>query len=269
MSETKFGACSSTPASIPDPSKISEAEGSMGRHNFSLSHPKNYLGVPIAVDASGATGALVMQHLVNMAGEARRGATALGLLTEDGELTGRGGAVVAAAESIANDSDAALRHLQDLKGSQGRFITSEPAWGSVAQTVFASHPVTKAVVDVLETTDEPLPLPKLSGHLATSHPDIAADYFLDTESIPADEPVAQLASVAGDEPIIAACNWLGETSAYQTQTTYQLKSLLCHVGILSQPGVDSSQLVPREDRWSLSPLFEPCVRDAAFGGEDR
>lgn len=248
---------------------ITEATGNMGCHSFSLSHPKNYLGVPVAVDAAGATGALVMQHLVNMAGEARRGATALGLLTEDGELTGRGEGVVAAAESIANDSDAALRHLQDLKGGQGRFITSEPEWGSVAQTVFATHPVTKAVVDVLETTGDPLSLPKLSAHLAASHPDIAADYFLDTESIPVDDPAAQMASVAGDEPIIAACYWLGDTSAYQTQTTFQLKSLLCHVGILSQPGVDSSQLVPREDRWSLSPLFDPCVRDAAFRGEDR
>jgi len=67
-----------------EPAKIQE---------FKLNHPKNYLAVPLAVVADGATDALIREHAVNLPRRARRGAEETGLIAATGDVTPLGEAV--------------------------------------------------------------------------------------------------------------------------------------------------------------------------------
>ena len=261
MSRTVRPTEDTAPTAPPTPTDIVVASGETTRHRFSLNHPKNYLGVPIAKAALGDTGGLVIQHLVGMAGEAKRGAAALGLLTQDGDTTERGSQIVAAAKEIHGSPTSALESFADLRGRSGRFINAVPVeWVQTVQSTFLTHPTIRALVQVVPDSVEGYSLPDFTAELAANNPEVAREAVLAPARIDIEDPAAALEdALADDQSLTEACPWLTQTESYRSGTTYQLKSLLCHAGILTEPGVDTSRLAPRNDTWALSPRLSPAV----------
>ena len=241
--------------SLPLSKSLSTPTGTIG-HSFKLTHPKNYLGVPLAVATDAPSGILIQQYLVKMAGEARLGAIELGLITQQDELTAKGELFVDSVTSSQADPEDGLIQFSNLKGARSRFSNSTPKMAEAGQQIFCAHPVVASILDVIKPTEQ-LTLPDVVCRLAEEHPEVVTEAFITPETIPDDSPVQTLRS--GERP-----HWLSETDSYLTLTTFQLKSLLCHVGILTMPGSDSSDLTPDEDTWCLSPQLSAETRDLAL-----
>lgn len=243
------------------PTDILDSHGDTAEHGFKLSQPKNYLGVPLAVAAPGSTGGLVMQHLVGMAGEAKLGAAALGLLTDDGALTERGKKVTDEATAIHGSPSAGLSALHDLKGSSGRFIDSLPGWTATLQSTFVGYPPVRAILNVVPPGSDPIALPALVGRLSASSPETAAEHLLRAEAIDTADPVGDAAAAhKSGKDVATACPWTTLPSSFQSSTTFQLKSLLYHAGIVTEPGADSSRLSPTKDYWAHSPRLDDRIQ---------
>ncbi len=216
--------------------------------SFRYNHPKNYVGVAIAVAAPGSTGALVQSYIVRGAGAAKRGAQQLGLLTDTGGLTRLGDRVAIRAREEYGSLQEALERFGELKGSTKRFVeVDDGAWHPLAGEVAMTHPVVSDVVEMVGEYDG-LRLPELAHEYLDMDPHRARHVLVrDTVDIPvADENVAEL---------------LFEPAIYRTAITCQLKSVLYHCGILTEPGSDSKHLVPETDVWRLE-------EDAPINGGD-
>lgn len=201
-----------------------------------FTHPKNYLGVPLAVAVDGATGALVVQHLVDLPGRAKRGAQALGLLDLAGNLSLRGDRVVATAVRAHGSPRAGLDALKDLSGSSRRFVTARPSWALLARHLAQTYGPAQPIIDVLRGHGS-LALPALVKNLAQDRPEYVVETFLQADDIAASD--------------ICAEGSLERADAYRGQAVYQLKSLLYHCGVLTQRGADTSRLEPPTDVWAL------------------
>ena len=240
--------------------RMATAAGDTQPHRFHLTHPKNYIGVPLAVAADAPTEILVPQHLVKMAGEAAYGAQGLGLVTPRNNLTERGQIIVdEAAEHFASSEDALISLGANARS---RFITANPTFAAVAQAVFATYQPVEPLIAVLDS-EGPLTLAELSVALAEAHPNALSETLLQSDRIPDQSPIETLQS--SERP-----SWLSEADSYHSLSTYQLKSLLCHVGILTTPGADSTHLDPDSDVWALSPHLSTAVRErivANLGGD--
>lgn len=196
-----------------------------------LSHPKNYLGVPLAVAAAGDTGGLIMAHLVGMAGRAKAGAESLGLLDAQGDITARGHRVVIAAERYHGGPADALEVFEELSGSPKRFIDAVPEWTPVLREAIGRRP---PINTLLKTVDERggCTLSELVRHLAVYNPDLA-DEFRGDESPPAWSDGADLT----------------DPSWYRGAAIFQMKSLCYHAGLLTERGKDTHSVEPTCDRW--------------------
>lgn len=217
-----------------------------------LTRPEHYLAVPLAVDADGDTGGTLIQATVEMPGELRLGARGLGLITTPDNpgdatavLTSAGEAVVA---HVAHSSEMSLDSLAEMS-HRGRLITTHPEWGHLVQRVFGGHPLTRAVVSILPPAGTPVSLPELARQLYDHQSDLAMDCLLATAP-----------------PETAA---LETAEAYLSTATYQFKSALCHAGILTMPGQDSTSLTPPAQTWTVDPLVSQTAATAANanGGE--
>ena len=195
-----------------------------------------------------------------MAGEASYGAQDLGLVTHHDTLTERGQLIVdEAAKHFASSEDALISLGANARS---RFITANPVFAAVAQAVFATYSPVAPLIAVLDS-EGPLTLSELSVALADAHPDALSETLLQPDRIPDDSPVESLQSP--ERP-----SWLSEPDSYHSLSTYQLKSLLCHVGILTTPGADSTHLDPDSDIWALSPHLSTPVRERvvdSLGGD--
>ena len=231
--------------------RMAAAAGEIRPYHFRLTHPKNYLGVPLAAAADAPTEILVPQHLVKMAGEAAFGAQDLGLVTSHNALTERGQIIVDEAATHYTTPEDALISLSE--NARSRFINANPVFADVAQAVFATYHPVKPIIVVLAGRG-PLALPELAVALADAHPEALSETLLSLDRIPDESPVKTLQS--SERP-----SWLSETDSYHSLSTYQLKSLLCHVGILTTPGADSTHHDPSTDIWALSPHLSTAVRD--------
>lgn len=229
--------------------------------HLKLSNPKNYVGVPIAVRADGATAGLIPQHLTTMAGEVRRGATSLGLLNNDGELTPHGHAVVDVAEHIEGGPTRALETLGGLKRKRTRFVDALPQWKPVAQAVFGTLPQVQAILDVVQQAPSGgFTLPQLATVLSHEHPDVA-DSTLLSSSVSSAE-IRKTTSPTDPTSL----DVLSSSDAYQTLATFQLKSLLYHSGILTTPGVHSGTITPESDHWEVD-TQNSSIAAGSSGGE--
>lgn len=223
----------SVPCAAPG---LDTARADDGIDHLVFTHPKNYLGVPLAVTVDGATGALVVQHLVDLPGRAKRGAQALGLLDLAGNLTPRGDQVVATAVRAHGSPRAGLDALKNLSGSSRRFVTARPGWAPLARHLAHTYGPAQPIIDVLRG-HRSLALPALVRHLAQDHPEYVVETFLQADDIAASD--------------IGAEESLERADAYRGQAVYQLKSLLYHCGVLTQRGADTSRLEPPTDVWAL------------------
>lgn len=230
-------------------SEIADADQALPHDvgQFSLNHPKNYFGVPLAIAAPGKTDALITTHLVQMEERARAGAAALDLITPGGDLTQLGETVVGIVTDETNLLDE-LETLNDLKGTSTRFVDAAPRyWNPIARHTLQQNPLTGDVVMLLEKTG-PVTLPELTEFAARHGHPFHEMVLRNPDSI--------------DVTSEAEVGSLEQPEVYSGQAVYQFKNLLFHCGILTERGADTSALVPMQDVWAVEPSLISLGGDA-------
>jgi hypothetical protein len=220
-------------------------------NSYRLTHPKNYVGVPLAVAAPTPAEVLVDDHLVAMAGAAKVGARALGYLTPTDQLTPAGERIVTAASDHYGSPAAALTTLENDKIRYGQFAEQAPVLASAGREPLGTHPGVQIIVDVLDA-DGPLSLPELAVRCFEQAPTRTAGFLLVDE----DETLDVIAGATLEDPPAV----LNTPDAYPSETTYQFKSVLAHFGILTTPGADSATLDPTTDTWALGAAAAEVTR---------
>ncbi|AGB38039.1 hypothetical protein [Natronococcus occultus] len=219
--------------------------------SFGLNHPKNYLGYPIAHYADGDTATLLSRYdVVGAVDDARKGAAFLGLI-EDApggiELTPLGKEVVRFAKRTAGSVEGALATFADWYRSRKRFVELAPAWGELARRVVFAYPATELLVTELQALHrdglrEPS-LVEFLEYLHELHPSFAVELF-----VRGDEDVRGRALTSDGE---LRRTPLEDGESYHSPTVFQLKTMLYHVGILTERGREPHRLDPTDDVWAL------------------
>ncbi|WP_276272465.1 hypothetical protein [Haloarcula litorea] len=218
--------------------------------SFGLNHPKNYLGVPLALAHDGETRPLIADRVVGAVDDAVRGAAFLDLVDErpDGlRLTELGREVVRFALAEHGDLDTALSRFADWHGTRGRFVDVAPRWGQLARRVVYAYPATELLVSELRTLaadGHPEPtLVELVRYLHEVHPTFTVELFLrGTESV-------RRRALTADGELRAEA--LTDGSVYHAPTVFQLKAMYYHAGVLTGRGAEPSTLDPATDVWAL------------------
>jgi len=220
-------------------------------NSYRLTHPKNYVGVPLAIATSSPAEVLVEEYLVKMAGAAKIGARALGYLTPRDRLTPAGQELVATATDAYGSPEAALTELASDDVRYGQFDDTAPALARAGRRPLQDHPGVQLIVEVLDEHG-PLSLPELTVACVKRAPDQTSGFLLVDDDDLLDAVVG--ASIA-DPPTT-----LETTDAYPSETTYQFKSILAHFGIVATPGADSATLEPTADTWAFGPTASEVSR---------
>lgn len=219
---------------------------------YRLNHPKAYIGYSIALakadgDASRAAD-LTSEYVVNMPDTARVGAANLGLVTNEQSpsLTTRGQVVAQRATRLHDGLDGALELMESLKGTHKRFTDFAPKWKAVGPYIAMGDPSVAYLIPLLQDLHAehsgPFRLPDLVSYLLERDPDFTIEVFIrDTQRARDRVAMPDIRQTA-----------LHETSTYRASTTYQLKNLLYHLGVLTQRGADTNKLDPETDEWELT-----------------
>lgn len=218
--------------------------------SFGLNHPKNYLGYALAVYHPEPTEETVKEYVVGAVPDARKGAGFLGLVDSTGaskRLTPLGKEVVRFAVSEHGEVESALEEFDGWRGSRKRFTKVAPKWGLVARRVIFEYPATELIVEELQSlheqgVHEPT-LREFVLHLFDSHPSFAVELFVSSR----DEKRERV--FASDDELDPDVLENGEV--YQPSTTFQLKAMMYHTGILTETGAEPSRIDPTEDVWRL------------------
>jgi hypothetical protein len=217
---------------------------------FGLNHPKNYLGYVLAVYHPEPTDEVVEEYVVGAVRDARMGAEFLGLVdttSADGRLTSLGREVVRFAVSEHGDIESALEEFDGWRRSQKRFTEVAPKWGLVARRVIFEYPATELIVEELQSLHEQgIREPTLKEfvlRLFDSHPSFAVELFVSSK-----DEKRERVFISEDEldPDV-----LENGEVYQPSTTFQLKAMMYHTGILTETGAEPSRIDPTEDVWRL------------------
>lgn len=211
-------------------------------NSYRLTHPKNYVGVPLAVAATTPAEVLIDKYLVAMAGAAKIGARALGYLSPSDHLTATGEELVATATDVYNGPETALAALATDDIRYGQFDTAAPELASIGREPLADHPGVRLVVDALDTHG-PLSLSELTVACFERAPEQAVGFLLVSD----DDLIDAVTAATPTDPPAE----LETPEAYPSETAYQFKSVLAHFGILTTPGADSATLDPTSDTWEL------------------
>lgn len=220
-------------------------------NSFSLNHPKNYLGYPIALAADGDTDALLKQYqIVNATAQARRGASHLNLIDTSlghARLTPLGKEVVRFAVRQSGSIDAALSEFESWYRSRKRFCELAPAWGELARRVLFAYRGTTLIIEELQQmhTDgftEPS-LTEFVSYLHTLHPTFTIELFIKGTE-------AARRRVLTPEGNIRRAG-LKDGEVYHSPTVFQLKTMLYHAGFLTDRGREPHRLDPQTDVWAL------------------
>jgi hypothetical protein len=225
------------------------AQGVAGK-SFGLNHPKNYLGVPLAVSHDGDAPELHAVHVLRPVDDAIRRALFLGLV-DDGparlSVTSLGEEVVRFALREYRSLDDALAAFEEWKRSRKRFIDLAPKWGELTRRVVFAYPATQLLVDELQQMhDDDIVAPSLVDlveWLHVQHPTFTVELF-----VRGDEAVRER-TLTGDGGLRSGA--LEDGSVYHSPTVFQLKAMLYHAGILTERGAEPSNLEPRADQWRL------------------
>jgi hypothetical protein len=218
--------------------------------SFGLNHPKNYLGVPLALYATGETDRLLADHVVGATADARTGAAFLGLVESGADglsLTPLGAEVVRFGLTRRDSARAALEVFAEWKRSQTRFTDLAPAWGQLARRVMWMYPATQLLVEGLQTLHD-------AGHSGPSliefvewlhdrHPTFAVELFV--------RGTTAARSQVLDEDGQLVQEALASGTVYHAPTVFQLKAMLYHAGLVTDRGAEPSQLSPTDDVWAL------------------
>jgi len=228
-------------------------------HQFDLSHPKNYIGVPLAIASDEPVEIAVPQNLVKMAGEAAYGAEALGLITRDKQLTTAGESVV---ENLTETQTVQTAFNEIADSTRSRLIDAIQSPTAVQQPI-ARYPPSAAIIQILSTEGE-LTLEELTIHALQNNYKILIAYLLSTAP-------TTFKAFSDDSSKSTTDNRTQTTvEDYTATATYQFKSILFHTGILTTPGSDTTSLDPHNDIWALSPHLDAQLQKTAisadFGG---
>ncbi len=218
--------------------------------SFGLNHPKNYLAYPVSLYAAHDTETLLAEHVVGATAQARTGAAFLGLIETrpaGDRLTPLGREVVRFAIEEHGSARAAVERFDDWKRSSRRFVDVAPRWGQLARRVVFDYPATELLVEELQRMyddgiAEPT-LPQLVTYLHELHPTFAVELFV-RGTDRARQRVLDERGGLRREP-------LTDPTIYHSPTTFQLKAMLYHAGILTERGAEPSRLVPERDVWAL------------------
>ncbi len=223
----------------------------VAHQSFNLNHPKNYLGYALGVYSSQPTKEAVDEYVVGEVRGARQGAEFLGLVNTSGaqdRLTSLGKEVVRFAVSEHGSVESALEKFIDWQGSRSRFADVERRWGMVARRVIFEYPATELIVDELQSLhDRGVQEPTLREfviHLYDSHPSFAVELFISNK-----DEKRERAFRDNDTLDTEA---LKQGELYQPGTTFQLKAMMYHTGILIDTGKEPSNIDPTEDIWRLT-----------------
>lgn len=218
--------------------------------SFGLNHPKNYLGYAVATHHPLPTEEVVDEYVVGAVHDARKGAEFLGLVDTSGaadSLTPLGREVLRFAVSEHGDVESAIEVFDGWRRSRKRFTEVAPKWGLVARRVVYEYPATELIVEELQKLhDEGVYHPTLRElvlHLFDSHPSFAVELFVSSK----DEKRERV--FAGEDELDAEVLKNGEV--YQPSTTFQLKAMMYHAGLLTETGAEPSRIDPTEDIWRL------------------
>jgi hypothetical protein len=218
--------------------------------SFGLNHPKNYLGYAVATHHPLPTEEVVEEYVVGAVRDARKGAEFLGLVGTSGvadSLTPLGREVLRFAVSEHGDAESALEVFDGWGRSRKRSTGVAPKWGLVARRVVYEYPATELIVEELQKLHNEgvsdTTLRELVLHLFDSHPSFAVELFVSNK----DEKRERV--FAGEDELDAEVLENGEV--YQPSTTFQLKSMMYHAGLLTETGAEPSRIDPMEDVWQL------------------
>jgi hypothetical protein len=218
--------------------------------SFGLNHPKNYLGVPLAMCHPADTDEMLAECVVRAVDDARRGATFLGLIAEhpdQTELTPLGEEVVRFALSRYGSVDTALTAFENWQGSRKRFCDVAPEWGLLTRRVVWTYPATQLFVEELQTMhDDGVHEPSLVDlveWLHVQHPTFTIELFL--------RGTDDVRSRVLDEKGSLHAAELKDGNVFHSPTVFQLKAMLYHGGILTERGSEPHRLDPTTDIWQL------------------
>jgi hypothetical protein len=218
--------------------------------SFSLNHPKNYLGYPLALYHSAPTEEVLSEYVVGDVSGARKGASFLGLIEETPtgeELTPLGTEVVRFALSRYDSVDAAIAQFEAWHRSQQRFADLVPQWGLLARRVLWAYPATQLIVEELQTLhDAGVVEPSiidLVEHLHATHPTFTVELFIRGTDDARSKVLTEDGALRVDQ--------LDDGNRYHAPTVFQLKTMLFHAGILTESGDEPSKLTPEVDLWKL------------------
>lgn len=218
--------------------------------SFGLNHPKNYLGVPLALYHPNDTDEVLTEYVVRAVDDARRGAVFLGLIQDHPSgptLTALGEEVVRYALHRFGSVEEALACFEDWQGSRARFVDLAPEWGLLTRRVVWAYPATTRLVEALQSMhDAGIESPSLVEFVTwvhSEHPTFTIELFLQgTEDVR-----RRVLDEDGDletEP-------LTNGSVFHAPTVFQLKAMLYHAGILTERGAEPHRLDPTTDVWQL------------------
>lgn len=223
--------------------------------SFGLNHPKNYLGVPLALYHLDDTDEVLAEYVVGAVDAAKRGAAFLGLVEEQPDrmdLTPLGREVIRFAMRQYGSVDTALSTFEDWQGSRRRFAEIAPEWGLLTRRVVWAYPATQLLVEELQTLhDDGIHEPSLVDFvewLHIQHPTFTVELFLrGTEDV-------RSRVLDGDGSL--QVSELKDGNIFHSPTVFQLKAMLYHSGILSDRGVEPHRLDPSTDIWQLQEPLE-------------
>lgn len=230
--------------------------------SYPLNHPKSYIGYVVALAATGdhtvATTRLE-ETVINAVEDARRGAWHLDLITRpspdattDREylLTDRGQLVAEKAIDAYGSYENALDAFASLKGSTTRFAETHDVWETVGPYIAQADPAIAYFVPLMQhlhekTGRDTFPLVELTrDYLIGVDAAFTVEFFFNDRQTVHDRVAAATANNETDV--------FTDVDAYRATVTYQLKTMLYHLGVLTEPGKDTSRLDPETDQWGLT-----------------
>lgn len=231
--------------------------------SYGLNHPKAYLAYAVALaqtESRQSADALVSNRVINAVDDARQGAVHLDLITSaqtnqppsfrEYQLTEYGRTVVAKITDAFENTENALSEFQRLKGSRSRFTETHDVWKAIGPDIAQADPAIAYLVDLLQDVHndsgrDEFPLAELAQYYLCEHdPEFTVEFFFNDRQTVRDKIHATLQN--------NECDIFYSVDAYRATVTYQLKSMLFHLGVLSERGKDTSRFNPETDIWALS-----------------
>lgn len=227
--------------------------GGTAVESLKKNHPKNALGYALAIEFPQNTEEAFTDYVIQSVSDARLDAFALGLASRSPEgprLTQSGREAVRTVRYHYDGIEPALKRIDDLTGSQSRFIDECPVMGTVVRQSLLSYPPTQVLIRTLDElakggNTEPS-LAEVAIAVAEEQPNFALDLFISTRSADRERVLSE----RDDETVDVSVFSVGEV--YSTHTTFQYKAMLYHVGLLTERGTgNKSKLDPTSDTWAL------------------